>query len=234
MSAESFIAELLAMTDTESLLSKNSFRTGKRQYSDNEIFLGIKISQIRITVKAYSDMPLREIEILLTSCYHDAKLAGFIMLVEQFKKTNDAVERRKIYSFYLKHLSQAHNCDLVDISCKDIVGGYLLDKDDRSILYVLAHSPVVCKQRISIVSTWTFIKHLEFDDTLNIAKILLPNKHAPVQKAVGWMLREVGKKDRNTLILFLEKYSSMMPCTALQYAIKHFSPEEQRKYMNNR
>ncbi|MDR2621452.1 MAG: DNA alkylation repair protein, partial [Dysgonamonadaceae bacterium] len=170
----------------------------------------------------------------LYSEFHEARLAGFLILVEQFKKTKNADERKKIYDFYLKHARQANNWDLVDLSCKDIVGEYLLDKEDRSILYKLAGSSDLWEQRISIISTWAFIKHLEFEDTLKISEKLLTHKHDLIHKAVGWMLREVGKKDKNVLITFLEKYSATMPRTTLRYSIEHFAQEERQKYMNSK
>jgi 3-methyladenine DNA glycosylase AlkD len=189
---------------------------------------------VRAIVKPYSDIPLKEIEILLYSEFHEIRLTGLLLLVKQFKKAENADMRKKIYDFYLKHARQANNWDLVDLSCKDIVGGYLLDKDDRSVLYNLAVSSNLWEQRISIVSTWMFIKNLEFEDTLRISEKLLTHRHDLIHKAVGWMLREVGKKDKDVLIAFLERYSAAMPRTALRYAIEHFAPNERQKYMNNK
>jgi 3-methyladenine DNA glycosylase AlkD len=233
MSAQFLIDELTALTDTgQAAFLQGFFKTGKGQYAEGDVFLGIRVPRTRTLIKAYKEMPLQEIEILLYSEFHEVRLAGFLLLVEQFKKSKNADERREIYDFYLKHARQANNWDLVDLSCKDIVGGYLLDKKDRSILYELSGSANLWEQRIAIVSTWTFIKYLEFEDTLKISEKLLRHKHDLIHKAVGWMLREVGKKDRETLIAFLEKHAAAMPRTTLRYAIEHFSPDERQKYMN--
>jgi 3-methyladenine DNA glycosylase AlkD len=235
MSARFLIDELAALADAgQAAFLQGFFKTGKGQYAEGDVFLGIRVPQTRAVVKAYKNMPLQEIEILLYSEFHEVRLAGFLLLVEQFKKTKNADECREIYDFYLKHARQANNWDLVDLSCKDIVGGYLLDKKDRSMLYRLADSDSLWEQRIAIVSTWTFIKYLEFEDTLKISEKLLTHKHDLIHKAVGWMLREVGKKDREALIAFLEEFSKKMPRTALRYAIEHFSPDERQRYMNNK
>jgi 3-methyladenine DNA glycosylase AlkD len=233
MSAKFLIDELTAMADAgKAVFLQGIFKTSKGQYAEGDVFLGITVPRTRTLIKAYKDMPLQEIEILLYSEFHEVRLAGFLLLVGQFKKTKDADDRRKIYDFYLKHAKQANNWDLVDLSCKDIAGGYLLDKKDRSILYELACSSNLWEQRISIVSTGMFIKYFEFEDTLRISEKLLSHKHDLIHKAVGWMLRETGKKNREMLIAFLEKHSATMPRTTLRYAIEHFSPEEKQKYMN--
>jgi 3-methyladenine DNA glycosylase AlkD len=234
-SAKSLIDELAALADAEqAAFLQRFFKTDKGQYAEGDVFLGIRVPRMRTVIKAYKDLPLREIEILLYSEFHEVRMAGFLLLVEQFKKTKDADERREIYEFYLKHARQANNWDLVDLSCRDIVGEYLVDKKDRSMLYKLAGSSNLWEQRISVVSTWTFIKYLEFEDTLKISEMLLTHKHDLIHKAVGWMLREVGKKDKATLIAFLEKYSAKMSRTTLRYAIEHFAPNERHKYMNNK
>jgi 3-methyladenine DNA glycosylase AlkD len=232
MPAKLLIDELTALADTEqAAFLQGFFKTGKGQYAEGDVFLGIRVPRTRALIRAYRDMPLQEIEILLYSELHEARLAGFLLLVEQFKRAKSADGRREIYDFYLKHARQANNWDLVDLSCRDIVGGYLLDRKDRSILDKLAGSSNLWEQRISIVSTWMLIKHLQFEDTLRISKKLLPHRHDLIHKAVGWMLREVGKKDREVLCGFLEKYSAKMPRTALRYAIEHFSPEERQTLM---
>jgi 3-methyladenine DNA glycosylase AlkD len=235
ISANSLIADLTALENRERAAhSQGFFKTGKGQYAEGDVFLGIPVPTVRSVAKAYINMPLTEIETLLYSPLHEVRLTGFLLLVEQFKKTKDADKRRTFYEFYLKHARQANNWDLVDLSCRDIVGGYLLDKTDRSILRELAVSDNLWEQRMSIVSTWMFINHLEFDDTLQIAEMLLTHKHDLIHKAVGWMLREVGKKDRTVLVAFLERHSAAMPRTALRYAIEHFAPADRQKYMNNK
>ncbi|MDR0725566.1 MAG: DNA alkylation repair protein [Prevotellaceae bacterium] len=235
MSAKFLIEELTALADNEqAAFLQGFFKTGKGQYAEGDVFLGIKVPKTRAIIKAYKDMPLHEIETLLYSEFHEVRLAGFLLLVEQFKKTDDTDKLTQIYNFYLEHARQANNWDLVDLSCRDIVGGYLLDKKDRSRLYRLSLSSNLWEQRISIVSTWMFIKHLEFEDTLRISETLLTHKHDLIHKAVGWMLREAGKKDKSVLIAFLERHSAAMPRTTLRYAIEHLAPNERQKYMNNK
>jgi 3-methyladenine DNA glycosylase AlkD len=235
MSAQSLIDKLTAMADTEkAVVLQRFFKTGKGQYAEGDMFLGLQTPQIRTTLRSYRNLPFTEIEILLYSEFHEVRLSGFLLLVEQFRKSRDAGSRQRIYDFYIEHIRQANNWDLVDLSCKDIVGGYLLDKTDRSILYQLADSSNLWEQRISIISTWMFIKYFDYEDTLRIAEILLQNPHDLIHKAVGWMLREVGKKNKNTLIAFLDKHLVVMPRTALRYAIEHFADDERLKYMNNK
>jgi 3-methyladenine DNA glycosylase AlkD len=229
MSAQLLIKEFVASANPgKAAFLQGFFKTGEGQYAEGDVFLGLTAPQTRSLLKSYKNMPLQEIEILLYSEFHEVRLAGFLLLTEQFKKEKNADERKKIYDFYLKHAKQANNWDLVDLSCKDILGVYLLDKKDRSILYQLADSKNLWEQRISIVSTWMFIKHLEFEDTLQISEKLLTHRHDLIHKAVGWMLREVGKKDKEVLSCFLDKHSTRMPRTALRYAIEHF-PQEERK-----
>jgi 3-methyladenine DNA glycosylase AlkD len=233
MSAQFLLEELRALADSgQAAFLQVFFKTGKGQYAEGDVFLGIRVPQTRAVIKPYKGMPLEEIETLLYSGFHEVRLAGFLLLVEQFKREKNADEHKKIYDFYLQHARQANNWDLVDLSCRDIVGGYLLDKDDRSILYRLSGSSNLWEQRISVISTWMFIKHFEFEDTLRISEKLLPHKHDLIHKATGWMLREVGKKDKDVLIAFLEQHSATMPRTTLRYAIEHFAPDERQKYMN--
>ena len=174
-------------------------------------------------------MPLDEVQRLLDSPWHEARLCALLVLVYRFqdKKTPEA-EREKMYRFYLKNTRRCNNWDLVDLSCRDIVGEYLVNRD-RSVLYELAASDNLWEQRISIVCTWAFIRRSDFTDTLVLAERLMTHKHDLMHKAVGWMLREVGKRDRDTLTDFLERYATQLPRTALRYAIEHY-PEDRRQY----
>jgi 3-methyladenine DNA glycosylase AlkD len=231
MNAEFVLRELLSVADPEKAkFLRGFFKTGKGQYAEGDIMLGIVVPLTRDIVKRSPALPFDEIQILLDSEYHEARLAGLLFLVKQFKKAKEA-EREKIFGFYLKNARKANNWDLVDVTCRDTIGMYLLDKTDRSVLYRLAGSDNLWEQRIAIVSTWTFIKHKQFDDTLAIAEKLFTHKHDLMHKAVGWMLREVGKKDRQTLVDFLEAHYKNMPRTALRYAIEHFSPEDKAYFM---
>ena len=179
----------------------------------------------RSIAKANKQTPLTELQKLMDSEYHEARLCALLIAVEQFKKASDA-DRKKLYDFYLGNARRINN--LVDVTCPHLVGLYLLDKD-RSRLYELAESDCLWEQRIAMVSTVTFIRNREYSDTLALAEKLMSHKHDLMHKAVGWMLREVGKKDRETLTGFLEEYATRLPRTALRYAIEHY-PEDQRQY----
>ena len=232
MNTNFILQELLSVANPEKArFLQGFFKTGKGQYAEGDVMLGIVVPHTRDIVKRSPPLSFDEILILLDSEYHEARLAGLLFLVKQFKKTKKEDERKAIFDFYLQNARKANNWDLVDVTCRDVIGEYLLDKEDRSVLYRLAESDNLWEQRIAIVTTWTFIKHRQFDDTLAIAEKLLNHKHDLIHKAVGWMLREVGKKDRETLVDFLEIHYADMPRTALRYAIEHFSPEERERFM---
>jgi len=232
MTAEFILQELFSVANpAKAKFLQGFFKTGKGQYAEGDVFLGIVVPVTRNIVKENKTLPLSEIQILLDSEYHEARLAGLLFLVQQFKKAKTEKEQKEIFDFYLENARKANNWDLVDVTCRDVIGLYLLDKDDRSVLYRLAESDNLWEQRIAIVSTWIFIKHKQYDDTLALSEKLLTHKHDLMHKAIGWMLREVGKKDRETLFEFLDKHHKTMPRTALRYAIEHFSPEKKAYYM---
>ncbi|MDR0799549.1 MAG: DNA alkylation repair protein, partial [Dysgonamonadaceae bacterium] len=200
MNAEFILQELLSVADLEKAkFLQKFFKTGKGQYAEGDILLGIVVPLTRDIVKRSPWLPFDEIQPLIDSPYHEARLAGFLLLAKQFKKSKNEKEKKAIFDFYLKNACKANNWDLVDVTCRDVIGSYLLDKEDRGVLYRLAESDNLWEQRIAIVSTWTFIKHRQLDDTLTLAEKLLNHKHDLMHKAVGWMLREVGKKDREAL-----------------------------------
>ena len=232
MTAEFILQELLSVANPEKAkFLQGFFKTGKGQYAEGDVLLGIVVPITRNIVKVNKALPLSEIQILLDSEYHEARLAGLLFLVQQFKKAKREEERKEIFDFYLKNARKANNWDLVDVTCRDVIGTYLLDKEDKSVLYKLAESDNLWEQRIAIVSTWMFIKYKQYDDTLALSEKLMNHKHDLMHKAVGWMLREVGKKDKETLTDFLEIHYKNMPRTALRYAIEHFSPEEKAYFM---
>ena len=232
MSAEFILQELLSVANPEKAkFLQGFFKCGKGQYAEGDAMLGIVVPLTRDIVKRCPKLPFGEIQILLNSEYHEARLAGLLLLMKQFKKTKEKEERKEIFDFYLQNARKANNWDLVDVTCRDVIGLYLLDKEDRNVLYQLAESDNLWEQRIAIVSTWTFIKHKQFDDTLALSEKLLTHKHDLMHKAVGWMLREVGKKDKETLVAFLEIHYKNMPRTALRYSIEHFTPEEKTYFM---
>jgi 3-methyladenine DNA glycosylase AlkD len=202
------------------------FKTGKGQYGYGDVFLGLSLPQIRLITKKYKDLPLKELKALLHSKIHEERLIALIILVNQFKRNPD--DREKIFNFYLNNTKYINNWDLVDVTCPQIVGTYLLDKD-KKVLYTLAKSDSLWEKRIAIISTLMFIKNGNFKDTLKISEMLLNDKHDLIHKAVGWCLREVGKKDVKTLDAFLDKHVKAMPRTALRYAIEKF-PEPKRQH----
>ena len=205
------------------------FKTGKGEYAEGDIFLGIVVPIVRNIAKANRLTPLSELEILIKSEYHEARLTALLIMIEQFKRADEA-EQSLLYTFYLNHTTYINNWDLVDVTCLHIVGKYLLTRD-RSILYTLAESSLLWDQRIAIVSTITFIRNREFFDTFALAEKLMTHKHDLIHKAIGWMLREVGKRDKEALCEFLDRYTLKLPRTSLRYAIERLTPEERSYYM---
>jgi len=206
------------------------FKTGKGEYGEGDIFLGIRVPVQRQVVKKYWQMDLREVEVLLKSKIHEYRLVALLILVKKFEQGNEKT-KKKIFNLYLKNTKYINNWDLVDLSAPNIVGTYLLDKD-RDILYKLAESQSLWERRISILATYTFIKQGEYQDTLKISEVLLKDKHDLIHKAVGWMLRELGKRiDQTIEEKFLKKYYKSMPRTMLRYAIERFSEKKRKKYL---
>jgi len=213
--------------------SKRFFKTGKGEYGEGEKFLGTTVPEIHLVSKKFSSATFDDLEKLLeASSYHEEKLLALLILVSQFEKA-DEKQRQKIFNFYLKNRKAINNWDLVDCSCHKIVGVYLLDKP-KDILYKYAKSENLWERRIAIISTYYFIKHNSFDDTIAIAEILLEDKHDLIHKAVGWMLREVGKKDIKILEEFIQKNSGKMPRTMLRYSIEKFPQPQRKEYLNNK
>ncbi len=210
-------------------LLQRFFKTGKGQYGEGDIFIGVMVPNTRKVAKKFINLSLSEIEKLLYSKIHEERLCALLILVEKFAMANLG-EREKIYYFYIKNAKQVNNWDLVDLSAPKIVGEYLLNKD-KSILYKFAISRNLWEKRISILSTFTFIKNGKYKNSLKIAKILLKDKHDLIHKAVGWMLREVGKKDLAEEEKFLKKYYKIMSRTMLRYAIEKFPEEKRREYL---
>lgn len=206
------------------------FKTRKGEYGYGDVFTGVTVPEQRKLAKMFSSLSLSEITRLLENKIHEARLTSLIILVEQYKKGN-SVARRKIAKFYLAHIKYINNWDLVDTSASNILGQELLNKK-REILYLLVKSTNLWERRIAIVASFAFIREGDFADTLNLSGLLLNDKEDLIHKAVGWMLREVGKQSRPTLIRFLNENTSRMPRTTLRYAIEHFSEKERKRFMN--
>lgn len=245
--ANDIIETLASMQDEEQRRQLcRFFKTGKGEYGEGDRFLGLRVPQTRSVVRAARhDVPLNEVEKLLASEWHEARLCGLLILVDEMKaalptkrKSGNARRRQEIADFYLLHARRANNWDLVDLSCPHIIGNWLLYPGEdgtmpsRDILDRLAHSDNLWEQRFSIVSNWTLIRADQYDDTLRIATTLLHHRHDLIHKAVGWMLREVGKRDIEVLRGFLEQYAWEMPRTALRYAVEKMDAVERMMWMN--
>ena len=206
-------------------LLQRFFKTGPGQYGEGDIFLGIMVPVQRSIAKKFKELSLKDIKELLYSDKHEERLISLLILVEQFRKGDDQL-KEEVFTFYHLHRKRINNWDLVDLTAHIISGSYLMDKD-KTILYKLAESKNIWDRRIAVLSTFHFIKNNVFNDALCIAEKLLNDKHDLIQKAVGWMLREIGKRDINTEEGFLEKHYKKMPRTMLRYAIEKF-PEKKR------
>ena len=210
-------AELRArVTPGKKELLQRYFKTGKGEYGEGDKFLGVMVPDQRAVAKKYRDIPLPEVQELVRSGYHEERLTGFLILTYKFEKAEEEA-RREIYDFYYKNRRHANNWDLVDLSSHKIMGHYLLDKK-RDALYKLARSKNVWDRRIAMISTFAFIDHSDFEDALKIAEILVHDEHDLIHKAVGWVLREVGKKDAEAERRFLRKYHKTMPRVMYRYA----------------
>lgn len=229
------------------------FKTGPGQYGEGDKFLGIKVPVTRAVVKeCWRSVSFQDLEECITSPYHEVRLAALLALVEVFSHAgkrppvkSGVTERAQVVTvaehgmtkqqcidFYLSHTAWINNWDLVDLSCYPLLGQWLLDKEDRSLLYYLARNGrTIWEQRIGIVSTMTFIRSGQLTDTFRIADILLHHPHDLIHKAVGWLLREAGKRDKPALEAWLQPRASQMPRTMLRYAIERFPEEERRRYL---
>jgi len=206
------------------------FKTGPGEYGEGDVFLGIKVPVQRSVAKKYPDLPFSEIQQLLRSKIHEHRMVALFVLVKQYEN-GDKLARKNIFDLYLKNTKNINNWDLVDLSAPNIVGNYLLDKP-RQVLYKLAKSKLLWDRRISILATLAFIRNNEFSDTYKLAEILLNDKHDLMHKAVGWMLREAGKRDQNLEVKFLDRHARKMPRTMLRYAIEKFGPARRSHYLN--
>lgn len=229
--AKQVITRLKSLANSEIAdQSQRFFKTGKGEYGEGDIFLGIRVPTIRAEVKRMKDISIDETIKILTSKYHEARLFALIMLVEKFTKANEP-ERTEIYRHYLDNLPQINNWDLVDSSAPYIIGVYLTDKD-KSPIYQMADSDNLWQRRIAIMSTFTFIRQNDFKDALAIATTLVNDNEDLIQKAVGWMLREIGKRSLKTEERFLQKHYKSMPRTMLRYAIEKMPERKRKAYLN--
>jgi len=230
MSYQTIISHLTKLSDKEiARRSQQYFKTAKGEYGYGDKFLGIRVPVIRNVVKLFAETPLAEIEKLLKSEYHEARLLSLLLLLQQFSRGDDETKQR-IFNLYLKHTRFINNWDLVDSSAPGIVGQWLLDKD-RSALYELSRSQQLWERRIAIIATACFIKNGQFADTLKLSETLINDPEDLIHKAVGWMLREVGNRDLAAEEKHLKKNYKKMPRTMLRYAIEKFDEGLRQSYL---
>jgi len=216
----------------DAIFLQRFFKTGKGQYGAGDVFIGVRVPQTRIICKKYKELPLVEVQKLLNSAVHECRLAGLIILTLQYPSASET-QKRAIYELYLRNVyaGRVNNWDLVDSSAELIVGPYTRDHS-TDILYKLARSNDVWQKRVAMLSSFHFLKMGDPTLTVDLAEILLNDPHDLIQKATGWMLREMGKKvDEQVLLDFLEKHYKKMPRTMLRYAIERLSKEQKLHFM---
>ena len=210
------------------------FQTAKGQYGEGDIFLGLTVPEVRKVAAKYKHLSFPEIEKLTSSKFHEFRLCGLVILTLQFKSSKEPLEHQKIFNFYMKQAKTGfiNNWDLVDVSAP-IIGAYLVSqKDPYPFLEKLSRSKSLWDRRLAIIFTFAFIRAGELDPTIEISQMLLKDEHDLIHKAVGWMLREVGKRDGQLLRTFLTANASQMPRTMLRYSIEKFSESERRKWLS--
>ena len=218
-------SELQALSDNEKReIFPKFFKAGKGEYGEGDRFLGVTVPNIRAIAKLHKDISIEEIRNLIQSEWHEVRLCALIIMVEKTKKKDEAL-RKELFDLYLSQTNRINNWDLVDLSCRFIVGEYLLDKS-RDILYQLAQSPLLWDNRIAIVSTYAFIRKGQLEDTYALSNLMMQHPHDLMHKAIGWMLREAGKRDSERLYDYVMSHRADMPRTMLRYAIEKFSPKE--------
>lgn len=221
----------LASPETATIL-QGFFKTGKGQYGEGDVFLGIKVPVLRALAKRQRDAGPDTVTTLLSSRYHEERLLALLLLMQFYQQANDK-EQTGAYQLYLDNTDRINNWDLVDISAPHIVGRHLEDKP-RKMLHTLARSPLLWERRIAIIATLHFIRRNDFADTLRIAATLLKDEHDLMHKAVGWMLREVGKRDLAIEEEFLQRHYRSMPRTMLRYAIERFPETKRKNYLHGK
>ncbi len=205
------------------------FKTGPGEYGEGDQFIGVTVPAARRVAATFSGLSQRDVSRLARSPVHEERLLGLLIWMRQFSRA-DPKGRKLIYDLYVRHMPWINNWDLVDISCRDIIGGWLASRS-REPLHRWARSKRLWDRRVAIVSTWPFIRDGDVQETLHLALVLLHDKEDLIHKAVGWMLRELGKRDERALRAFLDRHAASMPRTMLRYAIERFPPAQRRRWM---
>jgi len=209
---------------------QNFFKTGEGEYGEGDEFIGVTVPDSRKVARANIDISYEDLAHILKSRIHEDRLCAFIALVNKFEKAKTEQEKKRAVDFYLKYHLYGNNWDLVDVIAQKILGPWLIN-GDKSLLYEYAHSSNLWERRIAILTTFYFIKQGEFENTIKISEILLNDRHDLIHKAVGWMLREMGKRDQKELIDFLNKHYKKMPRTMLRYSIERLSEQLKKSYL---
>ena len=233
MSVDDIRRRLEKLADTEKAqVLQRFFKTGPGEYGEGDVFLGIKVPELRRLAKEYKGITLKEAKQLLRSPIHEQRLLALLILIRSFSKGDEGTKKR-IYDLYLKNTQYINNWDLVDVSAEHVVGAYLMERS-KTPLYGLAKSDSLWERRISILSTFHYIRRGQFSQSLKISKMLLSDKEDLIHKAVGWMLREVGKRHLPTEEKFLRAHYKRMPRTMLRYAIERFPERKRQRYLKGR
>ena len=221
------LKQLASPADAE--IFQRFFKTAPGEYGAGDKFIGIRVPVLRQLVKEFCSLPLREVTGLLHSPIHEERLLASLLLVDAYQRADDA-GRAKIFALYLKNLDGINNWDLVDSSAPYIVGPHLANRS-RAVLFNLAASKILWHRRVAMLATFHFIRANDFADALRLAELLRDDEHDLMHKAVGWMLREIGKRDVAMLKKFLAKHAAQMPRTMLRYAIEKFPERERKRYL---
>ena len=233
MSVETIQAKLKKRSSKEKAkILQRFFKTGPGEYGEGDIFLGVKVPELRLVAKEYIDISLKECGRLLSSKIHEERMLALLILIKNFTSGNETAKER-IYQFYMRKTKYINNWDLVDLSAPHIAGAYLINRSKKE-LHALAKSNNLWERRIAIISTFKFIKSNQFSETIKISKTLLADKEDLMHKAVGWMLREIGKRDLKTEEAFLKEHYKTMPRTMLRYAIEKFPEAKRQKYLKGK
>lgn len=236
--AQEIIDCLLSMGDDEQARQlQRFFKTAPGQYGRGDKFIGLRVPQTKMVVKeAKNDIELADAVALVHSEWHEARFAGFLLMTELYKKARkckDVSAQREIIDTYIKHIPCGNNWDLVDCVCPHLLGEWLVDHpDEKHILYELAADENLWAKRVSLVTNWMLVRHNQFEDLKKLAVIHINHPHDLMHKALGWMLREMGKRDETELTDFLDQYATQLPRTALRYSLEKLSPDKKQYYMN--
>jgi 3-methyladenine DNA glycosylase AlkD len=217
---------------TRAQVLKRFFKTGPGQYGEGDRFLGLTLPALRQLAREHRTLPRRELTTLLKSPWHEARTLALMIMLAQYRRAGMR-DREALHRLYLRHTRYVNNWDLVDLSAEHLVGAHLQD-GDRKLVYRLAASRLLWERRIAMLSTFHYIKQGDFRDALAVAVLLLDDRHDLIHKAVGWMLREIGKRDQQAEEQFLDRYATRMPRTALRYAIERFPEARRQEYLRRR